>query len=159
MDQRFISSSSWAFALAIMMLTSGCGEDDGLPRQAVSGAVTFDGKPLATGSIQFQPDGSADQGAVGAGAVIQDGRYAVDQAKGLTPGSYKVVILSHDSTIQIEEDAPGGGVRLPPELIPPQYNVNSTLTVAVSEGKENVFDFPLEKKAAFEKKVEPRKGR
>lgn len=59
----------------------GCGEDDGLPRQAVSGAATFDGRPPAIGSIQFQPDGSEGRGSLGAGAVIRDGRYEIVSAK------------------------------------------------------------------------------
>src|SRR5215203_2181908 len=49
----------------------GCGQGDGLDRKEVSGTVTFDGKPLPNGSIQFLP-GAAVQGvAVSGGGEIE----------------------------------------------------------------------------------------
>ncbi|WP_165070177.1 hypothetical protein [Paludisphaera rhizosphaerae] len=148
MTRRFHPCVRMGLVLTLAFLIPvGCSEGDGLPRQEITGSVLFDGKPLATGSIQFQPGGGPGEGSVGAGAVIQDGKYQIDREKGLTPGSYRVVILSHDSSIQpVQEDVPGGGVRLAPELIPPQYNVKTTLTAEVVAEKPNVFDYDLQKK-------------
>lgn len=148
-----MSSRSAARRIALCLawvapLLGGCGEDDGLPRQEVSGRVTLDGVPLPTGTIQFQPNASIEQVAVAEGTLIEDGQYRLEPEKGLIPGSYRVIILSHDDNAPSEEELPGGGggVRLPPELIPPQYNVNTTLVAEVAADKENVFNYDLESK-------------
>ena len=71
-------------SLAMATVAVGCGGDDELPRQAVSGDVTLDGKPLEAGVIEFQPDASQAQGefATAVGAVIQDGSYRFPGSKG-----------------------------------------------------------------------------
>ena len=55
-------SASLACGLAFSLFALlGCGgAEDDLPRQAISGTVTLDGKPLEAGSITFDP---ADPGA------------------------------------------------------------------------------------------------
>jgi hypothetical protein len=40
------------------------------------------------------------------------------------------------------------------ELIPPQYNMQTTLSAKVEAGKPNVFDFPLSKTAVATKIIE-----
>ena len=61
----------------VAMLFFGCGlRGPGYPATRLEGAVTVDGKPLATGSIQFLPQDTAQGPAVG--AVVADGRYAAD---------------------------------------------------------------------------------
>jgi hypothetical protein len=67
----------------------GC-HDNPLDRQAVSGRVTFDSRPLDHGSIQLCPE--LAQGGIFAGALIVDGKYNVLCDKGLPPGKYKVEI-------------------------------------------------------------------
>jgi hypothetical protein len=123
---------------------SGCGEGDGLPRVEVSGTVTFDGKPLPVGLIQFHPEASLQGVAVSGGAVIEGGRYQISREQGLTPGTYKVVILSHNNS-DTAGGLPGEPRKLAPELIPPQYNVKTTLSANVTADGRNVFDFDLKK--------------
>src|SRR4051812_8281041 len=93
----------------------GCIGGDGLPRQEVSGKVTFDGQPLADGSIQFQPDPTIPTPAVPGGAVIEAGAYRISRQEGLVPGSYKVMIFSHGDTPEAGAAAPGAQVGPPPE--------------------------------------------
>ncbi len=132
--------------LAGLML--GCADgDDGLPRREISGSVTFDGKPLASGSIQFQPEGVAQEATVSAGGLIADGRYRVGRKEGLVPGSYKVLIFSHGEGPGSAGDLPEPGERIgaPPERIPPRYNAATTLVAEVAKDGANVFDFDLKK--------------
>ena len=71
----------------------GCaGASDGLPRQAVSGTVTFDGQPLAEGRIQFEP--ASAEAMTPAGGEIKDGRYSIPRDQGPTPGDYRIMITS-----------------------------------------------------------------
>ena len=74
----------------------GCGGDDLGTRYPVSGTVTYQGKPLAKGTITFM----SDKGDAGRGPdEIKDGAYtltAVNEGDSDFPGNYKVVIESID---------------------------------------------------------------
>lgn len=136
---RVASAALAAFVLGL----AGCGGDP-LQRQAVSGTVTFKGKPLATGSIEFFP---ADPGVgTGSGAPIGDGLFQIAKDKGLSPGNYKVRVNAPDHVSQAPGGAPGSdSAGTPPkELIPAKYNANTTLTAEVKKGAENVFTFNLD---------------
>ncbi|MBX6315072.1 MAG: hypothetical protein IRY99_19480 [Isosphaeraceae bacterium] len=125
----------------------GCGSaGDGLPRQHVSGTVTFEGKPLESGSIQFLP-ATPDQ-ATAAGGVIIDGKYDIPSDQGPTPGTYKVMIFTTSSGVPAPTDAPPGEVVVAPKsamVIPVRYNHQTELTVKVEAGGPNTFDFKLTK--------------
>jgi hypothetical protein len=137
------------FAPALMLLAmTGCQDKttpvDTLPRRAVSGTVTLDGKPLAVGKIQFEPTGS-DKGAIAAGDIT-DGKYSIDRAQGPTPGKYRVII-SGIPTVKIKEDEqPGGPPKRQADPVPAKYNTKSTLTKEIADASSNQFDFPLESK-------------
>jgi len=133
-------------AVAVLTLTlAGCGASDDLPREGVSGKVTLDGKPLASGLITFMPTSEA---ATQGGGMIQDGAYSIPRDQGLVPGSYKVLITSSGSGSEKQTDVVKDMPGMPPvaakEAIPAQYNAKSTLTAEVKAGSENVFDFPLD---------------
>jgi hypothetical protein len=125
----------------------GCDGGDGLPRQAISGMVTFGGQPLADGTIQFQPAVSQGGPAVQAGALIADGRYQIGRDEGLVPGTYKVMIFSHGGRGAPGDEAasPGAQTGPPPERIPSRYNLNTTLTAEVKPDQGNGFNFDLKK--------------
>ena len=123
---------------------AGCGGGDGLPRQSVSGKVTFGGQPLEKGTIQFVPDDPNMKDPTSGGAPILDGSYAIGSEMGLVPGKYKVSISSPTGGAA-QGDAPGSASAMPKELIPSQYNTASTLSADVKAGQSNTFDFPLEK--------------
>jgi hypothetical protein len=145
---------------------AGCGSDDGLTRYPISGTVTFDGKPLANGEIQFFPTGSSGP-AIAAGAMIEGGEYAIPTDEGLVVGTYKVMISSvgegkekaAPGEASGEGAMPGLGPLHAPELIPPQYNTKSELTANVTEEGPNEFNFDLEKarKGATKKETTKKK--
>lgn len=132
--------------LAAVGAWSGCGSGDSLGRSAVSGRITFDGEPVEHGSIQFSPHGG--QGAVGSGALIADGKYAIPAAKGLPPGKYLVRIFSVERSAVDRPAEPPGPVVPPPakQQIPAQYNVQSQLIVEVTADGTNRFDFDMQTK-------------
>lgn len=124
----------------------GCGSGgDDLPRQAVAGSVTLDGQPVEKGTITFfpmQPDGLVAAGEIAAG------KYDIGKDIGPLPGGYKVVISAPDPKTEAAPagDMPGETPRPPKDLIPPQYNANSTLNAEVKAESPNMIDFPLKKK-------------
>ncbi len=125
----------------------GCAGSDGLPREAVSGTVTLDGQPLPDGAIQMIPVDKKD--GIAAGAIIKDGKYEIEREKGLVPGQYRVVINSGQAPAAAPADGPPGPVvasDTPKELIPSQYNLESTLTADVKAGTPNSFPFDLKSK-------------
>jgi hypothetical protein len=134
--------------VAALVAVAGCGGGgaaDDRPRQEVSGTVTLDGRPLASGSIQFQPS-SAQEGVV-AGALITDGKYSIPRDQGLVPGTYSVSI----SSVESSSPPPGPpGPSGPPsqgpqDLVPAKYNTQSTLTIKVEPGNARPFDFALQR--------------
>src|SRR5688572_29821884 len=84
-----LSSAAWIL-LALAVLATGCGPGPGV---AVSGAVTYQGKPVEDGMIQFIP--SAETQGPTAGAEIKDGKYSIPAQSGPVPGSYRVEVSSY----------------------------------------------------------------
>jgi hypothetical protein len=135
----------------IILPPTGCGApvEDDLPREAISGAVTFEGEPLPKGTIQFRPASQAE--ATASGAMIDDGRFVVPRDKGLVPGNYKVQIdAREDAGAPLAQgDLPGApnvSKKKPAALIPPRYNSKTELTAEVKAGGPNDFTFDLKKK-------------
>lgn len=132
----------------LLIALAGCGGDQGdaRPHQAVSGTVTLDDKPLAHGFIEFQP--TSEEG-VAAGGTVTEGKFAIEQAKGPTPGAYKVLISS-SAAPEAASDAPppppGAPTTPPADPIPAKYNSASQLTAKVEASQANTFDFPLKSK-------------
>ena len=98
-----------ALILALAAAAGCAAPEDNLPRQAVSGKVTLDGKPLESGMISFAPSGDGGAGPVSVGAVIREGSYAIARAEGPVPGSYRVSILSEGGAAESAGAAPGPG--------------------------------------------------
>ncbi len=133
--------------LLLMFGVVGCGGDN-LPREAISGTVTVDGKPLKAGVITFVPN--APDIPTQAGAAVVEGKYTIERAQGLVPGKYKVVVSSGggdeanaEKQVDHVTDMPG----MPPvpakETIPSTYGANSILEANVTAGGSNQFDFNL----------------
>lgn len=119
-----------------------------LGRQAISGKVTFDGKPLERGMIEFWPEG-ATEGRVTSGTVIADGAYQIETLQGLPPGKYRVRVFSPegDPNEPPPTGAPGPGGKPGIERIPAQYNVDSDLTVLVVAGQAAEFSIAIKRAA------------
>ncbi|CAN5886907.1 hypothetical protein BH23PLA1_BH23PLA1_28370 [soil metagenome] len=144
-------TKSIATALTVPLLlicnAMGCG-GDGLPREGVSGSVSFDGKPLESGIITFVPTdpNTPTQG----GTTIANGTYSIPRSQGLVPGKYKVIVSSGSGEGSVEkpvEDLEELGPGMPPvpaaEAIPSQFSGNTVLEANVTAGGSNQFEFSL----------------
>ena len=132
--------------MSIALGLLGCSDrTDDLPRLAISGTVTLDGKPLERGTIRFEPK-PANRQPVQAFGPIEGGGFAIPSAVGPTPGSYAVVISSASQEATDLEDDPARKVVVKPDPIPPRYNRRSTLTAEVAAEGPSAFEFPLTSK-------------
>ena len=156
-------------ASVILVITSCGGTDDGLGRRfPVSGKVTYNGKPLAKGSISFVPD---DPKGVGASGAIENGSYAMStggNSDGARSGKYKVTITAkEDSSAKAKADFEKARAALPKgsgtenlgfvprqfvtkaeaeakSLIPAGYgDVRTTTLTAEVKEQSNTIDFKL----------------
>lgn len=74
----------------------GCGSNDEVQRYRVTGAVTFDGKPVPFGSITFEPDFNAGNSGPQSAAAIVDGKYDTGVKDGLVGGPHVVRITGNN---------------------------------------------------------------
>ena len=78
--------------LPVLLAAAGCG--DPLNRQAVSGSVSYKGKPVVLGSVTFVP--IPETGTTSSGAPIKDGKFEIPRSQGLSPGKYRVRFAGTD---------------------------------------------------------------
>ena len=125
----------------LLVLVSGCAPS-GPQRVAISGSVTFDGKPVPKGMIAFISTG----GGPSTGGKIIDGRYDVPRDKGPLVGNNKVQIQGWFPTgRKIPIPAPVPTDEMMDEtvqLIPEKYNAATELTLEVM-ADTNTHDFDL----------------
>jgi hypothetical protein len=131
------------------LTVSGCwASGDDAPREAVSGIVTLDGRPLAAGAIRFFPTGVNASGfAIPGGDSIKNGKFSIAREVGLVPGTYRVSIYSGDATAGRPKGvAPGRFAQVAKEVIPFKYNAQSTLQADVPKGGLSDLRFDLQSK-------------
>jgi hypothetical protein len=133
--------SCWAAILLLGLLATGCGDG----KVGVRGTVTFDGQPVQSGVISFEP---ADGRGPNTGGAITDGRFELSGPAEATPG-LKIVRIraSRPTGRKIESGPPAPPGTLVDELkayIPSQYNAKSTLTTEIVAGKVNEVSFDLQ---------------
>ncbi len=89
------SASYWTLVPALLVLSAGCGGNDGPQRYDLSGKVTYGGEPVPGGVIVLEPDQS--KGNRGPGAVIEftDGRYDTPSGKGTVGGPHVARIVGY----------------------------------------------------------------
>ncbi len=129
-------------ATVVLSLVVGCSGNTGPELGYVEGNITLDGKPLDGAEVQFEPSDSRPSIAI----TDDNGHYVLQftgSREGATVGTHTVRILSARGSSGGEGDGPY--VKARPELLPPKYHVNSTLTAEVKSGN-NTFDFDLEAK-------------
>ncbi|QDT96355.1 hypothetical protein [Gimesia aquarii] len=120
----------------LLLIITGCGGTSDAPQQVkVEGTVTFDGEPLSTGSIVFDPsDGKGGSSAGG----IENGKFQFDSQL----GKKKVLISATRETGEKDQyDEP-----VTESYIPKQYNSETTLIAEVKPDGENKFEFALKSK-------------
>lgn len=137
--------------LLAVLVVAGCGGNSGPERAEVKGKVTFNGEPLPSGTISFIPSGAT----VGpsSGAEITNGTYSIAAQSGPVVGAQRVEIRSLqktgkqiDTTMPGETGGPSGGTGMSDEMeevIPPEFNKESTLNWDIKSGLNDNVDFAL----------------
>jgi hypothetical protein len=82
--------------LFCLLLLGGCSGPKAPPRYELSGAVTYDGKPVPAGYIIFAPDRSKGNDGPGASAEIKNGVYCTEAGKGTVGGPHTATITGFD---------------------------------------------------------------
>lgn len=123
--------------LPVMMLV-GC-RDDGLT--GVHGTVTFEGKPVHTGTITFYPE----KGRPSSGKLDAEGHYELSSYKtgdGIKPGSYSVLV----DAAELEGNSESANAKIR-RLVPEIYSdlSTTTLTAKITDAKVQKVDFDIAK--------------
>jgi hypothetical protein len=117
-------------AVLVVIAVVGCGGDDLGKRYAVSGTITYKGKPLPKGNIAFVSDKPDGRGASG---VIEDGKYQMTTQSpndGAFAGTYLVTInnIEVDSaTVEAETKklAAKKNIQLSPGMVDPAHQAKA----------------------------------
>ncbi len=124
--------------LAVLVGSIGCNSSNLV---SVKGKVTYNDKPVTSGTISF----IADDKPAAYGELQPDGTYTLHTDKpndGATPGKYKVIVVAMQDQAGLlpEQRSP-----LPAPTVPIKYTslVTTDLTAEVEKGKDNMFDFKL----------------
>jgi hypothetical protein len=140
--------------LALALLVAGCGGPSRPATSAVTGRVTYAGKPVPLGQVMFYPEtGRPAMGAIGA-----DGTYRLttfDKDDGAALGHFKVTITAMRVTgppapKSLEDELRQGsaaGKTTIEWLVPEKYSrqESTTLTAEVKAGSNTInFDLPAE---------------
>ncbi len=98
-------------ACAVAVAIGGCGRRDSGPAQYnLSGAITFDGKPVPHGTITIAPDTSRGNSGRGAFAQIHDGRYQTTAGAGTMGGPHILTITGFEAIPGAEGVDPDDGL-------------------------------------------------
>lgn len=129
MIRRFQNDSLWCAALSFGIL-AGCSTQTNPDTAPVTGTITQNGQPLASGRVVFYPTGTKGDmaGKPARGSLQSDGTFALStygDSDGAVIGSHNVTVLSSGT----EGEARAIGALNP-------------TTVTVSEG-DNSFEFIL----------------
>lgn len=149
-NQRAPIGRRIAAPIAVAVALCGCGGRGAreLPRAAVTGTVTLDGKPLGKGVIRFVPL----EGTPGpkTSAMISQGQFSAEQAHGPVVGKHRIEIESTDDGGYALDDEEAfqklrasGTRRIGAVRVPAVYNSRSTLTETVAPEGPNEFTFEL----------------
>jgi hypothetical protein len=132
----------------LLFFTAFLGLGCGGPRVApVSGVVTLDGKPLAHASVSFQPISPAkgvNPGPGSQGETDDNGAFTLrvvgEGRDGAYVGYHRVEISKYTRDKADPADDRGPAPR---NLVPPEYNLKTTLTCEVAQGGNNQANFEL----------------
>jgi hypothetical protein len=125
--------------IAALTLLPGCNNG----RPSVSGEVTFNGQPVAEGTISLEP---ADGNGPSVGGKIVRGKYELTGNAAPLPGKKLVRISATHKTgrkVQARMSQPTELVDEVAPLIPPAYNTRSKLSCEVTATGPNRCDFHL----------------
>lgn len=95
-----------ASLLAALAATVGCSGDAGPRRHAVRGTVTFQGKPVPSGEVTFEPDARAGNKGPASWGEIRSGKYSIGRAKGHLGGAYIIRVTGFGAETFETADGP-----------------------------------------------------
>jgi len=133
-DRPFVCRMAIVAASACVFLIGCQRPPSGPPTYGVTGTVTLDGKPLASGDVMFYPE-TADMPA--AWGTLKDGTFTLRAVA----GRHRVEInaLGGEPVTVSPIDPP-----IYKSIVPARYNTASTLTAEVSPTAPNQVEFSLE---------------
>lgn len=138
-NRTFFASLS-LLGLSLLIL-GGCAKSQ--PGIALSGGVTFDGKPVETGQIIFEPQA----GGIMTLTQINNGTYQLPADRPAQPGKYLVRITADRPTGRtIAADPRSQEDQATEELeqyIPAKYNTRSELYLELTDQSPDKHDFVL----------------
>ncbi|WP_437228946.1 hypothetical protein SH661x_001169 [Planctomicrobium sp. SH661] len=88
--------------VALLVVTAGCGRDSGASRSEVSGRVTFQGAPVHSGTVTFEPDITRGNSGPQSIASIQDGVYKTPYGLGPEAGHFIVRVEGFGQAEKVE---------------------------------------------------------
>ncbi len=118
-------------AAALLVLLAGCGGGNPLELIPVRGTVTYNGKPLGRGIVNYVPK-QAGAGRSANGPILEDGTFVMTTQKrddGVAPGTYNIVVYSdEEAPIRTREEIESqrGPAAKPKLLIPEKYMSTET---------------------------------
>tara|TARA_R110002095_G_scaffold198174_1_gene177603 strand:- start:9163 stop:9588 length:426 start_codon:yes stop_codon:yes gene_type:complete len=71
-----------------------------LDRYALNGNVTFHGEPVQNGTITLEPDSAKGNQGPASVATIKDGKYQIEQIRGIVGGAYVARITGYGDTVK-----------------------------------------------------------
>lgn len=127
---------------SLMAIAVGCGAGK-VERVAITGSVSFDGKPIEDGQIAFVPQGGGFNG-VGA---IKNGKYDISSDRGPSPGPCTIRITGNRPTGRKTKPSAYSGDQTPQEVyeqfLPAKFNESSELTLEIPNESTFAHDFEL----------------
>ncbi|MDO4587339.1 MAG: hypothetical protein Q4C95_08585 [Planctomycetia bacterium] len=130
----------------ILFNLTGCEKKNPDGRENVSGMITLNGEPLqGSAGIHFDPvDGDKTAGGHG---QIMTGKYLLTGQDGVKPGKYIVRISALATFDKRTDDYATADTLFEHEytvtVVPPEFNVGSTIEFEVVKGKKNIFDYDI----------------
>jgi hypothetical protein len=122
----------------------GCSSSNPQGRLAIEGEITLGGKPVDSGSIEFEPVGSQTE-RTQSGSTVNGGKYSIPAPQGLVAGEYRV-------RITVMEEVPGSRVDDPDpmkskveyrDIAPPNFGAATEQKVTVTTSGKQVFNFAM----------------
>jgi hypothetical protein len=112
------------------------------PRGPLEGAVTLNGKPVASGLVRFM---ALDPNGKNGVATITDGKFSLPSEQGPTKGKYRIEFSVPSATKRRvpNDDVPGEFMEEAVETLPPRYHRDSKMEKEFDPAKPEKYDFQL----------------
>ena len=96
----FLRSQTLLTCLGLFLAASICGCDSGISRVSIEGKVTYQGKPLGGGEVEFRPAAGPGCGA----DITPDGTFKVARENGPMPGKCRVIVEQFKEVTETDTD-------------------------------------------------------